>query len=253
MNSQPDLPVLLSNAYTFYRFAAYYTPAPDSALWKAGNRWLGLDPVSGQALVPSIQGYPPEVASANVAIRVPDLMATPRRYGWHATLKAPFTLAPGITMGALHETMLALCASHSAFVLPALKVQRIGNFLALLPAQALPEIQTVADACVMGLHPLAQALQHSELQRRRCRGLTVEEENMLQQWGYPHVLKQFQFHMSLTGPLTEVSDEAIQLLIEQAQASFEGLPPSRFDSLTLVGEPVAGAAFSLIHRYALSA
>lgn len=179
-------------------------------------------------------------------------MATPRRYGWHATLKAPFTLAPGITMGALHRAMLALCALHKSFVMPALKVQRIGNFLALVPAQASPEIQSVADACVMGLHPLVQALQPFELQRRRCRVLTVEEEKMLQQWGYPHVLAQFQFHMSLTGPLTEVSDEAVHLLIEQAQASFDGMPPSRFDGVTLVGEPVAGAAFSLIHRYALS-
>jgi hypothetical protein len=180
-------------------------------------------------------------------------MSAPRRYGWHATLKAPFSLAPGITLDALHESMLALSGLHSAFVMPTLTVQLVDNFLALMPTQASPEIQTVADACVVDLHPLAQALPDSELRRRRGSGLTLEQEHMLQQWGYPHVLSQFKFHMSLTGPLNGLSDETVQLLTAQAQARFEGLPPSRFDGVALVGEPVAGAAFTLIHRYEFSA
>ena len=243
--NKSHMPLRVSNAAAFHRFAAYYAPEQDSTLWQAGNRWLGLDPKSGQALLPSISGRLPGPLQP--------VMDAPRRYGWHATLKAPFSLAPGVTVGALHEAMQALCSLHHAFVMPLLKVQRVDNFLALVPAQASPEIQGVADACVMTLHPLAQALPQSEVQRRRGGGLSDEQEHMLQQWGYPHVLKQFQFHMSLTGSLAGVSAVDVQLLIAQAQAIFEDLAPTRFDGVALVGESVSGAAFNVLHRYPFSA
>ena len=243
--NKSHMPLRVSNAAAFHRFAAYYAPEQDSTLWQAGNRWLGLDPQSGQALLPSISGRLPGPLQP--------VMDAPRRYGWHATLKAPFSLAPGVTVGALHEAMQALCSLHRAFVMPLLKVQRLDNFLALVPAQASPEIQDVSDACVMTLHPLAQALPPSEVQRRRGGGLSDEQEHMLQQWGYPHVLKQFQFHMSLTGSLAGVSAVDVQLLIAQAQAIFEDLAPTRFDGVALVGESVSGAAFNVLHRYPFSA
>jgi hypothetical protein len=235
----------VSNASAFHRFAAYFAPAQESALWQAGNHWLGLDPNSGQALLPTASGRLPGPLNG--------VMDAPRRYGWHATLKAPFSLAPGLTGADLHEAMQALCSLHCTFVMPSLKVLQVDNFLALVPVQVSPEIQGVADACVMTLHPLAQALPPSEVQRRRGRGLSDEQERMLQQWGYPYVLKQFQFHMSLTGSLTGVSTQDVQLLMAQAQAIFEGLEPTRFDGVALVGEPLAGAAFKLLHRYPFSA
>jgi len=243
--NKSHLPLWVSNGTAFHRFAAYYAPAQESALWQAGNHWLGLDPNSGQARLPSMPGPLPGPLHG--------VMDAPRRYGWHATLKAPFSLAPDVTGAALHEAMRALGALQRTFIMPSLKVQHIDNFLALVPAQASPEIQGVADACVMTLQPLAQVLPPSEVQRRRGSGLSDEQERMLQQWGYPHVLKQFQFHMSLTGSLTGVSDQDVQLLMAQAQAIFEGLAPTRFDSVALVGEPFAGAAFKLLHRYPFSA
>jgi hypothetical protein len=57
----------------------------------------------------------------------------------------------------------------------------------------------------------------------------------------------------LTGSLTGVSAQDVQLLMAQAQSIFEGLAPTRFDGVALVGEPLAGAAFKLLHRYPFSA
>src|SRR6218665_212844 len=39
------------------------------------------------------------------------LTAAPRRYGWHATLKAPFALAPGVDWITLHQAVRA--AAHT--------------------------------------------------------------------------------------------------------------------------------------------
>ena len=44
----------------------------------------------------------------------------------------------------------------------------------------------------------------AELARRRAGGLTPRQDELLQRWGYPFVLEEFRFHMSLTGPLSGV-------------------------------------------------
>ena len=68
-----------------HRYAAYFAPAIGSAWWEAGSHWLGRCAARGQPLPqPAIDGMPPARQQA--------LTAAPRRYGWHATLKAPFAL-----------------------------------------------------------------------------------------------------------------------------------------------------------------
>ncbi|KAI9549200.1 hypothetical protein GHT06_006613 [Daphnia sinensis] len=57
----------------------------------------------------------------------------PRRYGWHATLKAPFTLANGQSLDALRTAMRELAKGLPAFDLPPLRVSTLGQFLALRP------------------------------------------------------------------------------------------------------------------------
>ena len=111
----------LSNAH---RFAVYFAPATDSAWWTAGSRWLGRCAATNEALAqPTIDGIAPEQQR--------QLTADPRRYGWHATLKAPFSLDEGVGLDGLRSALQTLAATFSPFDLPPLRVRRLGGFLAL--------------------------------------------------------------------------------------------------------------------------
>ncbi|MEE4300386.1 MAG: hypothetical protein V2J24_13170, partial [Pseudomonadales bacterium] len=57
----------------FERYAIYYMPAPDSALWQLASSWLGRDAVTGAAVA-----RPPVPGLENV--NVDRLTAGPRHY-----------------------------------------------------------------------------------------------------------------------------------------------------------------------------
>ena len=73
----------------FRRYAIYFAPRPRRALARFGAAWLGWDAEAGADRDgPELAGLPRPRA---------EIVATPRRYGFHATLKAPFRLARGAT------------------------------------------------------------------------------------------------------------------------------------------------------------
>ena len=70
------------------RYAIYFAPPPASPLARFGRQWLGRDAETGEAVAtPAHAGVAPE--------RLAAWTASPRRYGFHATLKPPFRLADG--------------------------------------------------------------------------------------------------------------------------------------------------------------
>ena len=179
---------------THHRYAVYFAPNPGSLGWLAGSHWLGRC----AALLQPLQQLAIDGVAADTLHR---LTAAPRRYGWHATLKAPFALAPGTDWIALHQAVEDVARGLQPFVLPPLQVQRIDDFLALVPPASHPanaQIQETAATCVTALQPLAAPLSETDLARRRAGGLTARQDALLQQWGYPFVLDEFRFHMSLT-------------------------------------------------------
>src|SRR3990167_215099 len=216
----------LSNAH---RFAVYFAPATDSAWWAAGSRWLGRCAAKNDALPqPTIDGITPEQQR--------QLTADPRRYGWHATLKAPFSLDEGVGLDGLRSALQTLAATFSPFYLPPLRVRRLGGFLALC-----------ADGDTDAINAVARA------RRRRKGALSIQEDALLVRWGYPYVLDRYRFHLSLTGDLNGVALDTVQRLERAARGTFEGLPACRFDSLALYAEPAPGADFVLLDRMGFKA
>lgn len=234
----------LSNAH---RFAVYFAPATDSAWWAAGSRWLGRCAATNEALTqPTIDGIAPELQR--------QLTADPRRYGWHATLKAPFSLDEGVGLDGLRSALQTLAATFSPFDLPPLRVRRLGGFLALCTDGNPDAINAVARACVTGLQTLAAPLSSDELARRRRKGaLSIQEDALLVRWGYPYVLDRYRFHLSLTGDLNGAAMDTVHRLERAAHEAFDGLPPCRFDSLALYAEPAPGADFVLLDRMGFKA
>lgn len=238
-----------TDATSAHRYAVYFAPNPGSLGWLAGSHWLGRC----AALLQPLHQLDIEGVAAEELER---LTAAPRRYGWHGTLKAPFALAPGVDWLTLHHAVQELAQSLRAFPLPPLQVERIEDFLALTPAPSHPgnaALRDAAAACVTQLQPLAAPLSEAALARRRVAGLTPRQDELLQRWGYPFVLDEFRFHMSITGSLSQVSPEVQALVFDAAQEFFSDLPPLQFNSLALFAEPTAGADFMLLDHLELGA
>ena len=175
------------------RHAIYFAPEP-GPLARFGAGWLGWDAEGGVAV------DPPAVLPAVLALRRAEITAEPRRYGFHATLKAPFRLAPGADLGLLDAAAAAVAAGREPFALP-LRVGAIGGFVALVPADDTDAATDLAALCVVRLDRFRAPPREDELARRRGAGLDAEGEANLRLWGYPWVLDRFRFHMTLTGAL----------------------------------------------------
>ena len=229
-----------------HRVAIYAAPPVSSAFWLAGSHWLGRCAHTGQALTqPVVAGWS--------ARALADLTADPRRYGWHATLKAPFRLAPGHTLQTLCDALQRLCAGRTPVDWPALQVQTMGRFLALRPQTDSPALHALAADCVRQLQSLAMPLTADELARRRRAGLSPQQDALLQAWGYPHVLDAFRVHWSLTGPLEpDVHDRDAQMaLTEAAMRHFQGVTVPPLHALSVFIEPEPGANFRLVAQVEL--
>lgn len=222
------------------RHALYFAPPSDSPLWTAGVRWLGRDPESREMIAPpTVHGLSPE--------RQRQLTESPRRYGWHATLKAPFTLAEGFSVDDLVVEVERFCARREAFNLPSLEIGTLEGFLALVPAQSVHEIADLAAQCVEFFDPLRAPLSAADRARRDPSILSARQREHLDRWGYPYVLDEFRFHLTLTERLSAPDTAVLQPWLERyfAEALDEPVPVS---GVAIFEEPMPGAALRLLQR-----
>jgi hypothetical protein len=229
-----------------FRHAAYFAPAPQSQAWELGSQWLGRCAHQSTKLTqPKFENLSLELFET--------LTRTPRLYGWHATLKAPFELNVDVSPEALEPAFSDLAHNTvSAFHLP-LKLVDIGDFLALVPAQPNPALQQLSEDCVRGLHALALPLSDAELKRRTGAGLTARQTELLHAWAYPYVMEQFQFHMTLSGSLKNVPLEVKRALKAAAKEWFapfleHGL---YIDAVTWFAQDQQNCDFRWVERFEL--
>jgi putative phosphonate metabolism protein len=178
------------------RYALYFAPPPLSAWWDLGCRWLGRDPESGAARPrPALNGWSQQ--------RLDAITREPAGYGFHATLKAPFRLAGGITEDALLQAVHEVARHRPAFALPPLRPAALASFVALVLPAPSPPMQALAADCVRGFDEFRAPLTTAERDHRRAGGLTARQEAYLARWGYPYVLDDWQFHMTLTSQVND--------------------------------------------------
>lgn len=223
----------------FSRYALYVAPPAEADWTRLATSWLGWDMETGT------EAAAPDVPGINVAA----ITERPRKYGLHATIKPPFRLAPGQTPAALFDAAEALCARLAPVTLDGLAVEQLGGFLALRPVGDTTALEALAAACVDGLDAFRAPAPQDELERRRKAGLSPQQEAHLLRWGYPYVMDQFRFHITLSRRLRETDGPVADWL----QTHLQPLLPRPFHipDMGLVGEGPDGR-FRLIHRYTLS-
>jgi putative phosphonate metabolism protein len=220
------------------RFAIYFVPAAATALYRFGAAVLGYDCYTGEGVErPRDVGLTPAEWAA--------LTAEPRRYGFHATLKAPFRLRGELDPEDLLAGVRALAASITAIPTVEPVVGLIGGFVAIVPAAASPALDRLAGDAVMAFERFRVPMSAQE-RHRRLAGLSPHQVANLDRFGYPYVFEEFRFHMTLTGRIEPDRRAAIHVLLQSAFANACGHGTIQLNRLALVRQDYPDTPFRVI-------
>ena len=208
------------------RFAIYYAPAHDSALGQAAETWLAQ---------PDVQA----------------ISASARRYGFHATIKAPMVLADGMDRTALEMALTEFASAHAPVSLGRLVPTPLEGFLALTaPPQPQP-LTDFAATVVAAFERFRAPLSADERARRLKAPLTARQIEQTDAYGYPYVREQLLFHITLTDRLEPAALEAMRSrALDWFGAALA--EPILLDRLVLFHEAEAGAPFRRLGDHILT-
>lgn len=225
----------------FRRYAIYYAPRA-GAFAQAAAEWLGWDVATGQPVThPVLPGLDWPVA---------DLTRAPRKYGFHGTIRAPFRLADGVTATDVAQAVDDIARALPPARMDGLALQRIKGFLALTPTGDESDLLRLGAEVVSRSDRLRAPLTEAEIAKRRPERLSPRQRQLLDVWGYPNVMEEFQFHLTLSDDLPEAVADAVAPTLADWLAPV--LPrPFEVQDLCLMGEDAAGR-FHLVSRHALT-
>jgi len=226
------------------RYALYYAPAPRSELGRFGAHLLGYDAFSHKML-----RFPVDIEQA-----LPDwgeLTQDPRKYGFHATLKAPMALADSKT----EAELLAACAEFAAMPRPIPMIEpvvsAISDFIAIVPSRPSAELQALAADAVSRFDSFRAPLTAPDRARRNPDRLPPRQRDYLDRWGYPYVMEEFRFHMTLTGRLPAERREAVLAILRQRFATLD-MNSIAVDRLALFKQSDSSSRFRSVQHYSLT-
>lgn len=227
------------------RYAIYYAPPSGSGLDRFGTQMIGYDAFGGRDMP-----FPEAVL-----MDVPDwrdLTSDPRKYGFHATLKAPLSLPPDRT----EAELVAACAAFANIPreIPLIKpvLDSISGFIAVVPRQPPDQLVRLAADCVSEFDAFRAPLTSEDRERRNPAGLSQRQREHLDRWGYPYVMEDFRFHMTLTGRLAAERRESVLSMLRDRFSGLD-LDALAIDSIALFRQPNAGSRFRIVGYWQLRA
>ena len=229
---------------SFPRYAIYYVAAAGSDLDRFGAHLLGYDAFGGAELP-----FPSDVTQA--APDWQELTRDPRKYGFHATLKAPLPLAQG-------KTEIEFVGACEIFAgtprpIPVIRpvVEAISGFIAVVPAEPSAELKRLAADCVREFDGFRAPLTPEDRARRNPAALTARQRDYLDRWGYPYVLEDFRFHMTLTGRLGAERRQEVLTMLRDRFAEL-GLTRLAIDGIAVCRQDGADSRFRILNQFALT-
>lgn len=224
-------PQLQTSGYSAQsRYGIYFTPDPLSPIARIWGNWLSN---SGE---------------------LKEFTTQPQIYGFHATLKAPFTLKPEYQYADLREAVHHLVRDFETIPMPPMEIAWLGAFLALRPIQKCDAITRIADSCVRSLDCFRAPLTKIEQNKRLVEPLGHQELEFLERWGYPFVLEKFRFHFTLSNSIKHSDQHKKEKLFRSALWLHEQTAHAwpAFDALSIVEQISPDAKFVVRERVLLS-
>lgn len=235
---------LYSGAMADYpRYAIYYTPTPGSDLDRFGAQLLGYDAFTGGDLP-----FPDGILQMSPDWH--DLTRDPRKYGFHATLKAPLSLAPGKTEAELLAACKAFAVTPRAIPVIRPVVGSISGFIAVIPAEPSAELERLAADCTREFDSFRAPLTPNDRERRNPSRLTPRQREHLDRWGYPYVMADYRFHMTLTGRLNTERREPVLTMLRNRFSAI-GLTMLAIDSIAVFRQESADSRFRIVNHWKL--
>jgi len=225
------------------RYALYYAPAESSDLARFGARTIGYDAYSGSdvEVAPEILSSFPDWA---------ELTRDPRKYGFHATFKAPFFLKSGATEEDLLAALSEFVAKPRTRPVIDPVIRQVESFIAIVPSVPSDELCALAEACVVEFDELRAPLTPEDRARRKPDALSVRQRGHLDQWGYPYVMQDFRFHMTLTGSLNPDQADVILPRLQQSFSALE-IGSTIIDRIALFKQDDAASRFVIVTSHLL--
>lgn len=228
------------------RYALYFAPDPASPLWGFGSGTIGYDAATGVSAPPVA---PPGIGAIDWSAATEE----PRRYGFHATLKAPFELHEDATEAALIAHLADFAANTAALPDIPLVTAALGAFIALVPEAPDAGLNDLAFRTVEAFEPFRAPISPADRARRLASPLTPRQIAYLDRYGYPYAREDFRFHMTLTGKLRAAEIEPVRAALSLAHAAAVPSPETPVDSIALFRQAERQGPFRIIARNALKA
>ena len=220
------------------RYAVYFVPAAGSELYRFGSAVLQYDCYAGDTVQP-----PEELVHEPEEWR--RTTAEPRRYGFHATLKAPFHLAPSSSEAQLISAFQSFAAIGRMVATIQPVVTMLSGFTAIVPEHASPAVNALAADCTTIFDAFRAPMSPQERARRIASGLNQSQIENLDRWGYPYLFADFRFHMTLTGKIeVERREQTVSVLRGIFQRTCKG--PIAIDRLALAKQDAPASAFRVL-------
>ena len=227
------------------RYAIYHAPPVDAALTRFGATMLGYDAFAATDLK-----QPARATTAFADWHA--LTADPRKYGFHATLKAPFRLRDGASEADLVAAFDRFVATPRAIPEIVPVVRAIGSFIAVVPEAPVAALSRLADDCVRDFEELRAPLSAHDRARRLKSPLTPRQIEHVDRWGYPYVFEEFRFHMTLTGGLPADKRETVLPFLQGEFARLH-LASAEIGHVAVFKQASSDARFTVLRHAALKA
>jgi hypothetical protein len=160
------------------------------------------------------------------------------------------SLSPGKT----ETELLAACESFAGKPRPipviTPVVGSISGFIAVVPAAPSPELERLAEDCTSEFDSFRTRLTPEDRARRNPSDLAPRQREYLDHWGYPYVMEEFRFHMTLTGWLAAERREPILAMLRNSFSAV-GLKTLAIDRIAVFRQENANSRFRIVKDWQL--
>ncbi len=234
----------------YSRYAIYYAPPKESNLEEFGRYWFGWDPLNAKLInnkqrINYLNGF----GIKNLK-NIDKNVLIAKKYGFHGTLIPPFRLNKNYSTNLLFKKTEDIAKKFKKFKFYKFKLKKINNFYAFVQNKKNNNINKLSNRLVRELFKFRSPLTKKEIDRRNPSKLSKLQLNILYKWGYPYLMSEFSFHMTLA---SEVTGNKLYFELKKIEKNKEIIlnEINNFDKIYIFGENQKGM-FENLENFSLS-
>ncbi len=234
----------------YKRVAIYFLPKKNSSLENFGKNLLGRD-INKKKKISLTRRQKYFINRGFTYFdELKDYCEEPAKYGFHATLKAPFRLKRNVKTKNFYDVISHIAAQHSRFKIKGLKIVYSKKFTLITSRKPNKLLINLEKDLVKHLDTFRAELNKTEIKKRIPDSLTFKQNKYLKEWGYPFVFDQFKFHMTLMNQNNNKLSNKQKLELEKLIYKISN-NVIEFNEISLLGENKNGH-FEEIKRFKLN-